>query len=131
LPDQILEVTSDINCLVVILGGTRWRSWSRHYATSRKVAGSIPDGVGGIFHCPNLSSRNVALGTSQPLTEMRSRNVSWGVKATGAYGRQPNRLHVPIVMKSGSLSLLEHSGSVQGLLYLYFFSDIRKQRRME
>ena len=25
--------------------GTRWRSWLRHYATSRKVAGSIPDGV--------------------------------------------------------------------------------------
>jgi len=28
---------------------TRWRSWLRHYATSRKVAGSIPDGVIGIF----------------------------------------------------------------------------------
>jgi hypothetical protein len=24
----------------------RWRSWLRHCATSRKVAGSIPDGVG-------------------------------------------------------------------------------------
>jgi len=31
-------------------GGTQWRSWMRHYATSRKVAGSIPDGVIGIFH---------------------------------------------------------------------------------
>ena len=30
--------------------GTRWRSWLRHCATSRKVAGSIPDGVIGIFH---------------------------------------------------------------------------------
>jgi len=29
--------------------GTRWRSWLRHCATSRKVAGSIPDGVIGIF----------------------------------------------------------------------------------
>ena len=29
---------------------TRWRSWLRHCATSRKVAGSIPDGVTGIFH---------------------------------------------------------------------------------
>jgi len=28
---------------------TQWRSWFRHYATSRKVAVSIPDGVG-IFH---------------------------------------------------------------------------------
>ena len=25
-------------------------SWLRHCATSRKVAGSIPDGVNGIFH---------------------------------------------------------------------------------
>ena len=30
--------------------GTRWRSLLRHCATSRKVAGSIPDGVTGIFH---------------------------------------------------------------------------------
>ena len=29
--------------------GTRWRSWLRHCATSRKVAGSIPDGLTGIF----------------------------------------------------------------------------------
>jgi hypothetical protein len=31
------------------LWGTRWRIWLRHCATSRKVAGSIPDGVIGIF----------------------------------------------------------------------------------
>ena len=29
--------------------GTRWRIWSRHCATSRQVAFSIPDGVIGIF----------------------------------------------------------------------------------
>ena len=33
----------------LFLWGTRWRSWLRHCATSRKVAGSIPDGVIGIF----------------------------------------------------------------------------------
>jgi hypothetical protein len=26
-------------------GGTRWRSWLRHYAISRKVAGSNPDEI--------------------------------------------------------------------------------------
>jgi len=31
-------------------GGTWWCSWLRHCATRRKVAGSIPDGVIGIFH---------------------------------------------------------------------------------
>jgi hypothetical protein len=29
---------------------TRWRSWLRHYVTSRKVAVSIPDSVIGIFY---------------------------------------------------------------------------------
>jgi hypothetical protein len=28
----------------------QWRSWLRHCATRRKVAGSIPDGVIGLFH---------------------------------------------------------------------------------
>jgi hypothetical protein len=30
-------------------GGAPWRSWLRHYATNRQVAGSIPDDVIGIF----------------------------------------------------------------------------------
>jgi hypothetical protein len=60
------------------LRGTRWRSWLRHYATSRKVAGSIPDGVTGIFLWLYSSGRFVALGSTQPLTEMSPRNPSWG-----------------------------------------------------
>jgi hypothetical protein len=36
-----------------------------------------------------------------------------GVKAAGAYGWQPYHLHVPIVLKSGSLNLLEPSGPVK------------------
>jgi len=35
---------------IYIYGITRWRSWLRHCATSRKVAGSIPDGAIEIFH---------------------------------------------------------------------------------
>jgi len=35
--------------LPFLVGGTLWRSWLRHCATSRKVAGSIPDGVIEIF----------------------------------------------------------------------------------
>jgi hypothetical protein len=42
-----------------------------HYATSRKVAGSIPDE-------PNHSSRNMALGSTQPLTEMSTGNLTGG-----------------------------------------------------
>ena len=40
----------DFHYLLVAFRGTRWRSWLRHCATSRKVAGSIPDGVNGFFH---------------------------------------------------------------------------------
>ena len=47
-------------------------------ATSRKVAGSTPDVVSGIFHGHNLSGRTMALGLTQPLTEMSTRNISWG-----------------------------------------------------
>ena len=39
-----------ITMLTFFNRGTRWRSWLRHCVTSRKVAGSIPDGVTGIFH---------------------------------------------------------------------------------
>ena len=68
-----------------------------------------------IFHWHNPSGRTVALGSTQSLTEMNTRNISWGVKAAGAWGWQPYHLHVPIVLKSGSLKLLEPSGPVQAL----------------
>jgi len=55
----------------------------------------------------------MALESTQPLTEMSTRNISWGVKVAGAWGWQPYHLHVPIVFKSGILNLLEPSGSVQ------------------
>jgi hypothetical protein len=34
----------------IFIWGSRWRSWLRHFATNRKVAGSIPDDVSEIFH---------------------------------------------------------------------------------
>ena len=42
-----------------------------------------------------------------------------GVKAAGEYGWQPCH-HVPIVLKSWILNLLEPSGPVQGFLYLFY-----------
>jgi len=36
------------------------------------------DGVIGIFHWHNPSDRIMALGLTQPLTEMSTRNISWG-----------------------------------------------------
>jgi hypothetical protein len=39
--------------------------WLRHFATNRNVAGSIPDGVIGIFHWHNPSGRSMALGSTR------------------------------------------------------------------
>ena len=54
-----------------------WRSRLRLCATSRKIAGSIPDGVIGIFRWHNPSGHTMALGLTQPLTEMSPSNISW------------------------------------------------------
>ena len=60
------------------------RGWFRHCATNRKVAGSITDVVIGIFHLHNRFGRTVALGSTQSLTEISTRNISWAVKAARA-----------------------------------------------
>jgi hypothetical protein len=57
--------------------GTRYRSWLRHYDTSQKVSGSISDEVIGIFNGPNPSSRTIAMGLTQSLTKISTRNFPW------------------------------------------------------
>jgi len=41
-----------------------------------EVVGSIPDSVIVSFHCHSPSSHTVALGLTQPVTEMSTRNTS-------------------------------------------------------
>jgi hypothetical protein len=62
------QMQGELRCNVVC-------SLLRRYATSRKVADSIPDEVIGFFSWPNLSSRTMALRSTQPLTEMSTRNL--------------------------------------------------------
>jgi len=52
--------------------------WLRCYATNRKVAGSIPAAVIGFFI--DIKS----FQSTQPLKEMSTRSISWGVKTAGA-----------------------------------------------
>jgi len=49
-------------------------------STSRNIVGSIPDGVIWTFHWHNPPCRTMTLGSTQPLTEISNRNISWGVK---------------------------------------------------
>jgi hypothetical protein len=85
--------TIDYKCNGNAYCGARcwWRSWLKRWATSRKVAVSISNGVTGIFYWYNPSGRTMALGMTQPLTEMS--NKGW---------RRP-------VYGAGSLILLESS----------------------
>ena len=52
--------------------------WLKCCAKNWKVAGSIPDGVIGIFHLHKPSDRTMALGSTQSLTEISTRVISWG-----------------------------------------------------
>jgi hypothetical protein len=45
---------------------------------ANKVAGSIPDKVIQFLNCPNPSSSTIALGSTQPLTEMSTVNLPGG-----------------------------------------------------
>jgi hypothetical protein len=80
-----------------------------HYGKSRKVADSTPDEVD-FFNLPNPSSRTMALGLTQPLTEMSTRNLPWG--GGGGKGRPARKadnltaICEPIVLrKYGSLDV--------------------------
>jgi hypothetical protein len=48
-----------------------------HYATSQTVARSSPDDVD-FFNLPSPSSGTMALGSTQPLTEMSTRKLTGG-----------------------------------------------------
>ena len=71
----------DKTVIIVILRGMWWCSWLRHYCTSWKAMGSIPDGVIGFF-CNQLNHSGcpVGLGSTGLLKEMSIRAVSWGGK---------------------------------------------------
>jgi len=65
--------TMYIYIYIYIYRGTAVAQWLRCCATHRKVAGSIPAGFIG-----NPSDRTIALGSTQPLTEMSTMSISWG-----------------------------------------------------
>jgi hypothetical protein len=86
------------------------------FVTSRKVAGSIPDGVIWTFHWRNPSGRAMTLGSTQPLTEMSTKDISWGVKAAGSWGWETYHLYVPIVYKFWETQPLETLRACPGIV---------------
>ena len=86
------------NCLYNI-GGTWWRSRLSHCATSRKVAGPIPDYIIGIFSLTQSFQPHDGCG------------VDSAGRCVGLTTLPPSC--VEIMLKSGSLNLPESSGTVQ------------------
>jgi hypothetical protein len=94
-------------------------------ATSRKVAGLIPNEVIGSFDWSNPSSRTMALGSTQPLTEMGTRNLRRG-KRPARKADNITAICEPIVLKMWELDdsqLYGPAWHVTGialpLLYIY------------
>jgi hypothetical protein len=83
--------------------------WLSYCATNQKVAGSILDVVMRFFIDINPSDRNMALGSTQPLTELSTRCIS-----RGKFSRCVRLTTLPpycaLVKKSGNLNFLEPSG---------------------
>jgi hypothetical protein len=82
-----------------------------------EVAGSIPDEIFGFRNSPTLSGRTVPLRSTQPLTQMNARNISFG---KGRPARKPDILTAicePIVLdKIGSL-IFHNPIRLHGLLW--------------
>ena len=115
-----MDTTNTMLALLSIITSNRVAQWLRCCATNRKVAGSIPNGVFGIFRWHNPSDRTTALGSTQPLTEMSTRKISWG-----KCGRCVRLTTLPplcaIVMKSENLNFLEPSEPLQACNGTEFF----------
>jgi hypothetical protein len=86
--------------------------WLRFSPTNRKVAGSSPDDVIGFFRWHNPSDHTMALGSTQPPTEMSTRSISWG-KGSRCVRLTSLPPSCKVVKKSGNLNFLKPSGSLQ------------------
>jgi len=69
---------------LVVQRDTRWRSWFRHRAASRKVAGSIPDGVIGFFSLTQSFRPHYGPGVDSASNRNEYQEYFLGVKAAGA-----------------------------------------------
>jgi len=72
-PQNLIYLVQFFSCSL----RTFYKGMGHAVARSGKVTSSIPDGVTGIFHFMTVAS-------TQPLTEMSIRNISWGIKAADA-----------------------------------------------
>jgi hypothetical protein len=68
----------EIILVLISVGGDRGSTVVKVMCYKSEVAGSIPDDVMEFFIDINLSDRTMALGSTQPVTEMSTRSISRG-----------------------------------------------------
>jgi hypothetical protein len=93
-----------------------------------RIAGSISDGVIRYFHWHNPPDRTMALESTQPLTEMSTRNISWGQRRPVPRVDNRNTFMYRLSWNLGASTFWSSQGlcrPVTGLL-LYFSEICRK-----
>jgi hypothetical protein len=82
--------------------------------------GSSPDEVIGFFNWPNPSSCIMALGSTQPLTGMSTRNIPGGWGLAGTWAWQPHR-HL-WADRLESVGASNSHSPVAGIVFFFFYS---------
>ena len=104
--------------------------WLRCCATNRKVAGSISDGVIGIFHWHKSLRSHYGPGVDSASNRNEYQEHFLWVKAACAW--QPYHQPVPLSCNLGTLNSwksLGHSRPVTGLLYVFTCFDILRHHQ--
>ena len=79
-----------------------------------------------IFHWSNPSGHTISLGSPQPLTEMSTRNVSWGVRRPVRMADNLTTFMCRLSWNLGASTSWNPLGlcrPVMGLLYLYLYTQ--------
>jgi len=84
LPFRSDKTINQFGSTIIENRGMEWCIWKTQWTTNQKIMGSIPDGGIIIFYWHNPFSRIMTPGSTQPLAEMSTRNISWGVKVASA-----------------------------------------------
>jgi hypothetical protein len=94
----------------------RQHSWLRHYVTSRKVAGLFLDKVTGFFNQPNPSSCIMALGSTQPITELSTRNLPGSKGWPARKADNPTAICEPTCLENVGASISHNPMGLHDLL---------------
>ena len=107
--EWIIDIHTNIPPLQVSLLAMRWRSWLRYCATNRKVAGSIPDGVTGIFQWLNPSGRIMALGSTFMCRLSRNSGASASWNPKGLSRPVAGKLYLlRVAMRKRNIAMCQH-----------------------